>query len=35
MVAFESLPVDWCKVPDVKNASKNWLERQGIKIDCE
>ena len=32
---FKRVDIDWCKVPDVKNATKNWLKEEGIELDCD
>ena len=34
-VEFERLKIDWCRVPDVKNATERWREEHGIVLDCE
>lgn len=34
-VAFERLPIDWCQIPEVKNATSDWREAQGIVLDCD
>lgn len=34
-LSFERMDIDWCKVPDVKGATKNWLKSEGIELDCD
>jgi len=35
MLHFKRMPIDWCKIPSVRDAPKRWLKGKGIVLDCD